>query len=301
MASKTLIIIVSLLVLLVGCSGAQKGSDSPDSALSFQATGTQGLEIEILKDQPPSRIYTSTPLSVVAQVTNKGVYDVSNANIYLSGFDTRIISGIPSTPQRVSLEGKNAFNPDGDLEIVEWTSSNIVLPPGTQSYSPNLLVTACYQYETIANPIVCIDPNPFDTLQDKSCTSGNINTGGSQGAPIAVTSIEQETTPTDIFFRIHLSNVGGGTVFEADKISSCPSSLQFSDLNKIELVEANVGGKSMDCKPENPIRIVDGKATIFCSVSQFTGSAYETPMQLRFRYGYKTAVAQKVEIVNIGG
>lgn len=290
------------LLLLVGCSGATQGSDEP-GLTSFSATGSQGLTLEFLRDQPPSRIYTSTPLVVVAQIKNMGVTDVSNANIYLTGFDRRIISGISDIPVRVNLEGKSTFNPQGDIDFVEFDANNIQLPQGTQSYSPNLVLTACYEYATIATPIVCVDPNPFDTLQDKSCQAGNINTGGSQGAPIAVTSIEQETTPNSIFFRIHISNVGDGTVFDPTRIANCPGQLQFSELNKITLHNPMVGGTAMNCKPESPIRLVDGKATIFCDVStsSFGSSAYETPMNLRFTYGYKSSIAQKVEIVNIGG
>ena len=301
MASKRLILALFLLILLVGCKGGQKGKDQPEGVLSFQATGTEGLTLQFLKDQPPSRIYTSTPLTVVAQINNKGVHDISNANLYLSGFDSRIISGISSSPNSISLEGKSPFNPEGDIEIVEWSSSAVQLPPGSTTYSPNLVLTACYQYETLATPVVCVDPDPFNTLQDKSCKVGSVNTGGSQGSPIAISSVEQEVTPTDLFFRVHISNVGGGQVFDESSMTKCPSSLQFQDLNKIELREATISGKQLECKPENPIRLVDGKATIFCKTSQFTGSAFETPLTLRFSYGYKSSISQKVEIVNIGG
>jgi len=165
-------------------------------------------------------------------------------------------------------------------------------------------LTACYQYETLATPIVCIDPNPFDQLKDKSCKAGTVTMTGSQGAPIAVTGVEQETTPTDVFFRIHVSNSGGGVVYDENKLSACPGSLQFQDLNKIQLKEAKIGNSALDCKPENPIRLADGKATIFCKISQsnFKGqSAFETPMSIKFTYGYKSSISQKVEIVNIGG
>ncbi|MBT5023511.1 hypothetical protein HON01_11875, partial [Candidatus Woesearchaeota archaeon] len=167
---------------------------------------------------------------------------------------------------------------------------------------PTFLLTACYKYKTRANPVVCLDTNPTDKLSDKVCNPNGASPG-SQGAPIAVSSIEQETTPKATYFRIQISNAGGGVAFDANSIGSCPHLLDYKELNKIRYYVPTLGeGQAFgECKPDHDkLRLVNGQATIFCKFphSQQQG-AYQTTLNIELEYGYKNSISQQVDIRSI--
>ena len=94
-------------------------------------------------------------------------------------------------------------------------NGGVNVPFGADKYSPEILVTACYRYKTIADPKVCIDPNPFRAVQErKVCEVRDQSLGGGQGAPVAVTKIEEQVGSDKIHFRIFIQNVGDGEVIE---------------------------------------------------------------------------------------
>ncbi|MFQ5474236.1 MAG: hypothetical protein ACE5DM_00200, partial [Candidatus Nanoarchaeia archaeon] len=240
--------------------------------------------------------------TILAEVRNRGTYDIQNVDVYVSGFDPQLIQIGTGRQSLQNLEGKSTLNPVGDLDTVEFTAPNLVLPPGTPNYRPNVMMSACYLYQTIASPMACIDSNPELRTEDKSCTVASLNTGGSQEAPIAITSIETQATPKDMVFRIHISNVGGGQVYDKASLSNCPFMLQYRDLDKITVEEVSLGTglrPSEPCKPANPIRLVNGQATVFCKFAQPGGPAFQTPLNVKLAYGYKDTVQRQVEIENI--
>ena len=55
----------------------------------------------------------------------------------------------------------------------------------------------------MADVVVCIDPDPYSVVQEqKVCNIGDVSVSGGQGAPIAVTRIEEEVGSDKIYFRI---------------------------------------------------------------------------------------------------
>ncbi|MBT7903410.1 hypothetical protein HN587_06120 [Candidatus Woesearchaeota archaeon] len=303
--TKRMFLIISILVtsfLLVGCGGLNKGNpDNPEQSPVYSHTGTEGIVMEFSADTPPQEIYSTTPLIFMVTIKNRGTYDVPSASFYLTGYDPRLINLQPF--REVSyLEGKSQYNSEGGMEILEWESSDIHLQEGTPVYRPKFLLTACYPYETVASPIVCVDPNPTDQLSDKACTVQNV-AAGSQGAPLAVTSIEQDSTPKGTFFRIHISNSGNGVVYSPTALAACPNNLDFKDLNKVYYENPVLGTNwEGDCKPSNDkLRLVNGKATIYCKFPQTAqaGSAFQTTLSVRLKYGYKNSISRDVAIKNI--
>lgn len=294
----TLILILLGISLIAGCGGGRRAQDDP--AMTFNPTGTEGLVVNFVQNQPPAKMYTGTPMTIVAEVANKGTYDIQHAEIFVSGFDPNIIRIAPGQGSVDGLEGRSAFNPYGDLDSISIESQPISLPAGTASYSPNIMLSSCFLYETIANPMSCVDNSPHLLSEDKACTVTNLATGGSQGAPIAVTTVEAQATPTEMVYRIHISNVGGGQVYDTASISNCPFELQYSDLDKIHVKEVMLGStQPTECKPSNPVRLVNGQATIFCKFAQPGGPAFETPLNIKLEYGYKNSVQRHIEIQNL--
>jgi len=301
MQKKAYILILVLILLVVsGCTGGSKATKDPTST-TFAATGSNGVEVAFTQNQPPAKVYTGAPLTVMAQVQNKGTYDVQNVDIFLSGFDPNIIRMGTGRKSVRNLDGKSTLNTQGDVDTVDFTSSNLVLPIGTVKYDPNVMMSWCYPYETIASPMACVDPRPQYTAENKACKVANLATGGSQGAPISVKTVEAQATPSYMVFRIHISNVGGGQVFDYGKLSSCPFNLQYSDLDKVYVKEVSLGtGKRpTECKPKNPLRLVNGQATLFCKFAQVGGPAFQTPLNVKLQYGYTKSVTKKIQIQNL--
>ncbi|MBU0461564.1 MAG: hypothetical protein KJ574_03175 [Nanoarchaeota archaeon] len=296
------ILLLFSLIIISGCGFGRKATDEPTTP--FIPTGTEGIVLSFVPNQPPARIYTGSEFSVLAEVKNRGTFDVPNVDIFISGFDPSIIRVGTGRKTVTNINSKSPFNPEGDIDTVEFSTSSPITLSGTPSYKPNIMLSACYLYQTLASPMACVDARPQYTAEDKACTVTNLQTGGSQGAPIAITSIEAQATPSDMVFRIHVSNVGGGQVFDKDKMSNCPFLLEYSDLDKIYLAEQpTLGGTlrvSEPCKPDNPIRLVNGQATIFCKFPQETGkAAYQTPLNIKLVYGYKNSIQKQIEIQNL--
>jgi len=177
-------------------------------------------------------------------------------------------------------------------------------------YEPTILATLCYPYKTKASPSVCIDPFPFDNSQDKVCSIGSAKLS-SQGAPIAITSIEQEASASKIQFKINIKNLGDGEVINFDSLDKCDPThgklFERSDFDKIILDKASVGFSELTCGPfpdgNNIIRLSDGEGFILCSINKDSyeneKSAYTTPLNLEIKYGYRTTETKPIRISKI--
>ncbi|MBW2997807.1 hypothetical protein KY349_05700 [Candidatus Woesearchaeota archaeon] len=310
MINKKIAMILSfalILIILTGCGTFQRGRDEPYVSAEFAATGTEGIVMLFVPDQPPPKVYTQSPLSFLVEVRNRGTYTVPSATFYLSGYDPNIIPGLPPAyPLLEPLEGKSQFNPEGGYTTLEFTSPTVNLPNTMPNYRPTFLLTACYPYNTVATPLVCVDPNPLDPTPDKACIARKAYGTGSQGAPVVVDSIEAEARPSGMFFRIHVANTAGGTqqasgtVFDQTKLGACPVGLQYRDLNMLNF-EVSIAGQPLECEPRTgELRLSNQRGTIFCKFLNVPNiPAYQTALEVRLMYGYKSSISKMVDIENL--
>jgi hypothetical protein len=207
--------------------------------------------------------------------------------------------------QEFLLAGNTYDFPGGEEAYFTYDGRVKDWPPGLDQTTQHLLLTSCYQYVTYADPVVCIDPQP-ESDNRKVCQPRSSTWNGGNGAPVAITSIEQENTPRKIIFRINVKNVGAGTVYDAGELEKCspyyPGRVTPEDLNIVRLGDvrignvglANSGGSGgMTCYPE-VIRLdpVKGTGTTTCTYPlQYVNlkSAYETPLVVELWYGYSEA------------
>lgn len=292
------------LVLLVACQQQVAKEDMPTA--DFR-TGTQGLVMSFAQNAPPATLYETETFHALIELTNLGAADVGSPGdkIYLSGFDPRILTGIPSTGLPVpTIEGKNVYNPRGGFDQVAFRGTIARLQ--SDLYPAPIVATACYGYETVASESVCIDPQPFGgRLEQKACTPQNV-AAGNQGAPVAVRNIEVEARPGKTMFRIAISNVGGGDVFKPgmDSLAKCnpytPEGLGFEELDYVRLSGVSVGGTSItgSCRPVSnglvPLR--QGQGTVTCELSTSGSAAYVTPITVQLEYGYRSLARRDVTI-----
>src|SRR3989338_6861784 len=193
--SKILMSVSVLLVLFI--ASCQGGGPSSTNINEDYHKGTQGIVMTFVNNAPPARVYDGDTLDIDIQLENKGAYPESGrvvGKLEITGADTNAIRGTwdGGNTLPVDLEGRSQNNPPGGIAIMSYRDTDGVhVPFDADYYEPNLIVHSCYKYKTVADPIVCIDADPYEVVQEKKvCQIGNVGVSGGQGAPIAVTRVE---------------------------------------------------------------------------------------------------------------
>ena len=294
-----------LLVLLIaqGCAAGRPGQPRKGEITQIDYhTGSQGLVLKFLPGSPPQSLYKGDPLNIVVEYSNKGAYDVSQGYLYISGYDKSYITFTTPFNLNLNSKGKSEFNPLGELSnTYEFNEPAVSMPSNVDIYSPKFLVTACYKYKTEAFKEVCIDPDPFSVApQEKVCVVHDVSFG-TQGAPVAVNSVEETTSNNRVQFRVHVSNVGGGTVIDNQaSIADCHTRLKRTDIDKLT-IRAKFSDKIMKCEPE-VIQLVGGSGISICSYDGNLGNeAYLTVLDIELFYGYRTSIQGSTNIYRIPG
>mgnify|MGYP001606764448 CR=1 FL=1 len=315
-----ILFIILLIISVAGCIKKSSGG-----AEYFEATGTKGLAINFLENYPQDNYLVSQgeePIVIIVGVENKGAFpqegdlskwsNVKEAEIKLSGLDNNIISIPPS--KRISdwksFPGASYVNPEGSFDTAEFAGNIHADKIKVNKYEPTILATICYPYSTKASPAVCVDPHPFDG-QDKVCEIGSKQLT-SQGAPIAITRIDEEASTNKIQFKIYVKNVGGGDVIKLAALERCSlvdKGLEKDDFNSVELVSAAIGPTSLNCMPfadgsSNLIQLFNGEGFVICSLDTSNlgaESAYMTPFNIELRYGYMSTISKNIKISKLTG
>lgn len=317
-----------LVIILSSCSGfGGKGGRRSGTANENFRTGTDGLVMRFLDNAPPPKQYDEEPLNALIELHNDGATNIQDGGgtLYLSGFDPSLITGVETTGTRIGdLEGRDFDFPDGGFDVINFQANvRDLRQRNIERYEPTLLVTACYDYETIANPEVCIDGDPYSiNFQQKVCSSSEVNNfGGDQGAPVAVTKVSVEAAPRKSRFDITVENVGEGLAFQPggtflDKCSPYhDDGLDHNDINLVLVEEVKLGNVDIktSCKPleqGNLLRIksdqsgasgaaIRGSGIMRCELSGITQPAFTSPLRIKLAYGYRDSIQKDIQIIQI--
>lgn len=303
------------VLLLIACNKVPAGERPLDTAQALQAvqTGTQGVELTLLGDYPPALIYDQNELVAIIDVQNRGNHDLDPEDCFvqITGFDPNIITGNFNQPRSCAdglggpLEGKNVYNVQGSTNQVEFRSSNIILPQNVFEYNPTLNFLSCYNYKTIANPSICVDPLFYQvTSQQKSCIPHDVTMAGGQGAPVGVNYVGVDMAGSKAVFEISVRNFGTGRVLSPNSdIRSCgQASLEYTDLDKVEYNVQMIGGSLIDCKPRDGIvRLNNNLGKIVCQFDIPGASAFDTPLMVTLDYDYIQSFTRPLKIVQTPG
>jgi hypothetical protein len=264
--------------------------------------------MRFMQDLPPRRIYDKSTLTILAELENKGTSDLSGSKcmVHLHGYDDSIIRGIDENQFcGTNLWAKSVSYPEGGRDTVEFKTDRIDLPEGIDSLDQKFIITSCYEYETFANPVVCVNPQLYQIQAiEEACVVRDVPLSGGQGAPVSISRVEVDMISDDrVAFKIHVDNVGGGTVLRPGiSISgrtahSCPFNLDYDDYNVIEY-DVDMSGASLatPCSPSD-LRLVNNDGTIFCTFRISGDNAYTTPLQIRLKYNYMDSIYKDVEII----
>lgn len=266
--------------------------------------------MRFIENQPPFRLYDQEQFNALLEIENRGATILGKPadRIYLSGFDHRIITGIPFTGEAMpKIEGKTIEQPTTiNTDFVEFKGYIDKLT--ISKYPVKLVATACYIYESIAEGTLCIDPDPFGrTTLRKACTPSNIGLG-TQGAPISINLIEVEPRKGKTLLRVHVSNVGGGIVFQENAVNRCSpyadQILSYNEIDLVNVVDVKIGITSikLSCKglaQNNFIRLTGNKGSFTCEYDTSTEPAggVVVPISVVLRYGYRQSISKNIEIL----
>ena len=231
------------------------------------------------------------------------------------------------------LPGASPINPLGGFDAAEFEGKIVARQLRIDEYNPIILATVCYPYFTKSSPTVCIDTFPFDDRQEKVCNIGSQSVP-SQGAPVAVTRIDQEVSTGKIQFKINIKNVGDGDVLKTgasavkekngddlkvlDKCSPLGRGiLKRKDFDRVQLKKVQIGNVDLlgsgRCSPfadgtngtTNLIRLFNGEGFVICTltVSDLWSiqSAYTTPINIELKYSYRSTISKQIEIKKLVG
>ena len=313
---KKAMVISFLLVLLVviGCQPGSLPGRGKEPVVGYK-TGSQGVRVNFMPNYPRPRMFADEPFDVLLELRNMGAYPVgyTGDKIYLSGFDPTIIQGISSLGFQIpaGFEGITQFNPEGGYDTLQIQGTvSLMKMQNIDHYPATVLATACYGYKTLASGNICLDPDPFSTSSERKVCTPSAISFGTQGAPIAISSVDVEATRGSTLFKISIDNVGGGTVFDygVDNLARCnpyhSSGLGFREVDKVRLSKVEIAGKviTTSCKPfdqtTGAINLINGHTTIFCRIDGIgSGPAYTTPLTVELDYGYRSTVSTSIDIV----
>ena len=291
---RKLTFVAALLVisfLLTSC-GSSSGSEGDIIQQNFKQ-GVQEVQIRLLENAPPVKIYPGSNFKMVIDVDNQLAYDLQDVTLTLTGLNERYVQIAPNPLEGHYLDqmlGRSLTNPSGERKIVEFDGKAESLFLNAEQHMETFFIKLAYRSTLDFTDTVCLNTNVY-SIYDAGCKVEPQKTYSGQGAPLAITKIEEIIFPgsaADIEFRINLQNKGRGNVGE------------------VQLLSANLGNDPLQCDfrgsglETNKIKFVENKKehTLICRKERITaGRSYKNPLSLRLVYDYKLAQQNKLTLV----
>ena len=311
MRKSLTIILVIVLLILSSCSN--RDDDIVDEDYH---RGSEGLRLEFMRNAPPDRVYSGNELDIIVEVRNMGAYpttDSFDGIMALYGFDEKAFSGERwdgSPFLSPNLQGRSQFSPMGGREAKRYHIDKVYTLFDQEFYEPTIIAAACYKYKTEADAQICVDPDPYSMFErDKVCTlpqAGRTYSLGTQGAPVAVSSIKEEVSSDSIHFSIYIDNVGKGSVVDERAINDCPPiDLDYSERDRLMVTAKLPWDAAPVCQPRgdytDPVYLDEsGNGFIFCTFRKpAQKEAFETTLHIELDYRYFDWVDKRIRIINL--
>jgi hypothetical protein len=332
----------SFLVVLVVLSLLLLGACQPQQTIIYH-TGTQGLTLTFAKDVPPKTVYEDSIVPLVVTLANKGAWDVNYADIVFSvkgdpfyvnvtNDDTyhfadpyrwaeeRGAYGPPPPPDQSMLHGKSPSWETGEWIDLHPTAEFKPILGLREQPTTQLFASACYAYGTVLGTSLCVDANAFNGNVQKQVCGAETLTFKDQGAPVAITGIENRPSPLRLsdgtasrdlvqpVFIIHIQNVGDGAVLMPaaksadDLVTSCSHGVT---ANPAVAINATLSSLQLNCKP-NPVPLMKDEGYTTCVLPASASGTFSAPNYLaafkaELHYIYRSSLSTDVTIQRLPG
>lgn len=304
---KNILILILTIILISGCDRLSSitGGKKPISEVNVY-TGTNALEIEFLKEYPPREVYEDQIFKASVFLKNDGASDITHGRL-LIGIEEDYMELLYEYNQEIDLQlnGKSRQNPVGEEKIEDFEIKAKAIGLQSEEHESLIYVTSCYDYITELSEPVCIDTDFYNLKAiEKACEVKDISLS-SQGAPVAITSIEETISPTEDGsvvipkFTIYIQNKGKGEVIDSSKIDKVCSSepLKSEDINILG-VGVYLSGIRLECRPDI-LKLRDRQEKIVCSLKEGINKeepTFTTLLSVILEYGYTQTISKRVTI-----
>ena len=178
MGKKIMVFMLCLIVFsVIGCDKLKSmvpGRKTDASSIPVRTdyrTGKKGLELDTLKNAPPSEVMEEDDFQIGIKVQNKGAYKLTEGKLALHRLKPKLIlaEGEQLTnieikdPYEAELEGKNRFNPEGTFYNKFFKVKAGEIATEKRYDDAQFTVIGCYKYKTEASVDICINPHLYET------------------------------------------------------------------------------------------------------------------------------------------
>lgn len=285
---KNRILIIFLIVLVLFSLGCKKSPGIDVSNIIEYHKGTQGLEMNFVKSLPPEEIFEGNDFVIGLELKNKGASDIEQGRLLVYGFEVGYFTLMPDKIE-FDVEGKKPGLTEGGYSIANFQAKSVGMPEIVKTYSAPFTVRAFYRYATEAGAEVCINPNIYSYIENANavCTPAAVKLSGGQGAPVAITKIEQTTSPSGTDFKVnfivYFKNAGKGEVFGA-----------------VYVDEVLLGDETLECAPSSvALKGTEEKSIICSTMTSLSKGAYLAPILVRLEYDYTSSLSKTIKVKSL--
>lgn len=273
------------LVFLVGCNSSE------DVELQDFKTGIFEVELNLLDNSPPDKIYPNSNFKIVADVHNMAGYDMHNGEVKVVGLTDEYFIIDQEQQSITDLEGRGLTNPEGDKEFKEFSVSAGQLFLNAEQRNEPFFLKVSYDSTMEFSDTICINPNLYEVYQS-GCKVEDHSSYAGQGAPLVVTDMEEIISPGEnpsVEFRLFLKNQGVGKVdmvrLEGARLGGKEIVCRFEDVESVEIREIKFDEKKQE-------------AVLICNEPLDRLSSYSTTFFTEFSYSYSFKEKHTLTLVN---
>ncbi len=287
----TILLVLSLL--LVACGN----KDQQQTGNVFKG-GSQGVvaifEPFGVEEDGVQAIFDGEAFPIEVTLQNKGEYEVQagDVDVELLGPSIEEFAGIPqrTISNTDTLDEISDLTPEGGEETISFASDAKFNGDVTNYLDRDWFANVEYNYETyLVIPQVCLKE---DLTDDRICTVNEVKQFFVSGAPITVTSVEEDTAGKGIMaLKIKISNAGAGQVTkEGEEFDETREELTFK-----------IDDADWECKSAgkiNEARLYNDAAEILCKLKNPLEEDELSTKQVRLtlRYQYRELIKQPLRI-----
>jgi hypothetical protein len=292
------IILACSTIFIAACSGSNNTVQVVTSAF---IGGSEGLIVSFepfsIQEDGIFTVFDTEDFPIEVAVQNKGEQTVEpgQVTVQLLGPAQNSFSNIPAwmLTNAESIEKISEFNPDGGEEIVSFTSGDYAayIDPVVGFVDVTWNLNYAYEYAThlIVND-VCFKG---DLRDDRVCEVQETKTFSVSGAPITVTSVEEDNAGQGIVvLKIDIENVQTGeSTFIGQDFDNRFSQVGYT-VDEPDVWSCKSGGR------ENEARLIDGQAQIICRLKNplTEDDLYSQPVTLTLDYVYQDLITEVLRI-----
>lgn len=340
---KIIILILFSVFFISSCSTSSSTRSESDIF-----TGINGLAIEFAKNAPPLTVFEQSSFPILLKIKNTGAYSINpsmtqDKKVLLSigrekdyipkltferNSRINVVTGKNIDHQAFFyLDGKSLLNSKGDEIVVYLNADTGRLEPQSEQKNSYMTANICYPYKTTLATTICIDPDVIGIRPgQKVCQVKDITFSSGQGAPIAITVVQEQMIPkfdtheVKPQFLIFIENKGSGNPVDTASyqnvcgkadLQSQQSADQKNNVWNVAYVKAFASGneqlvccpsKDGECKEDsnNPndwmafVRFRDNKDFVRCIFRNGipeNSESYLSPLRVEVDYGYVQTVS----------